>query len=906
MKTFLVSAIAAPLMTAAAAMGAPSGKITLQAEEARLDTDRVEVVEQTSFRSGKGAALKETAEAAVEAAEAAPDLVFTVRAPETGRYVFRTHAAVDAFGRELMSRARTKYESLFLKIAVGDARPVRRVVFVPWSGPDSYTETLGKFDLNGQDQEIRVWLPKGVRLDRLEISPYVPPKVPKKAKDYRPAIVPPPSRPRLWVNQETLPRVRANLTRGENARLWRQVRREASRPYAFEPRPGAAVEHDVNLENAAVNKAFVYLMTGEEESGREAVALIRDYLAAVEFDNLLDITREIGRAIYAGARVYDWCYDLLSDEDRDSIRTNLMRLADDMEIGWPPFKQGVVNGHGSEAQLHCHLLSMAIALYDEDPVPYRYCAYRVLEELVPMRDFEYQSPRHNQGIGYGIYRFTWDMHAALLFSRMSGRKIFAPSIENVTRYWLYMRLPNGHSFPDGDGNVDGRPVHLGALALLTSAYANDPLMKREFVRQGGLRHDPVLVLLLNDPDLEPAEDLTSLPLTLDFGPVLGGMVARTGWNFGKGSSDVVVAMTGGGYHFANHQHCDAGSFQIYYRGMQVADLGQYMFYGTPYDTNFNKRSIAHSMMLAVDPGEKFGGRNSLNDGGTRYGFPSPASPDVVKSDPVYANGTVLSADFGPDSLKPDYSYFSVDLASAYSDKIRGYVRSFCFLNLENEHTPAALIILDNMETSGPEVRKYWQVNTLHPPKPAAGDDGDALVLSSGDSVSTGHVILRMLHPPAGERRMEILGGADANSVFGHRLTPPRPEAPQAHGHRVMFTPKESRSTDRFLTVLTMSDSERTTLSAEVTETPETYVLSLADRVVVLSKGGALLGEPFTLNTGGAGTEGECRLVLTGLQPGTWTVRGRNGGVTHEARVQEKKNTAFFRLPRGEYTVEPKR
>jgi len=45
---------------------------------------------------------------------------------------------------------------------------------------------------------------------------------------------------------------------------------------------------------------------------------------------------------------------------------------------------------------------MSIAVYDEDPVPYRYTSYLVLEQLVPMRKFEYQSPRHNQGVDYGL------------------------------------------------------------------------------------------------------------------------------------------------------------------------------------------------------------------------------------------------------------------------------------------------------------------------------------------------------------------------------------------------------------------------------------------------------------------------------------------------------------------------
>ena len=692
-----------------------TGSVFMQAEAAGIDTRRAEVVAQSGFSGEKGVSLKAGVAANVESSGVGPDLVFRVRASRAGRYVIRTHAATDARGSETMRKARSKFDSMYLKIAVGDARPTKRVVFVPWSRPESCTQTAGKFNLDERDQEIRVWLPEGVRLDYLEVSPYTPPDVPEAATEYRPEVVPPASRPRVWVNEQSLPAVRANLTKGENAPLWDQVREQAAEPFAFEAEPGTEVPYNAELEKAAVARAFVYLMNGEETPGREAVALVRDYLAAVEFGNLLDITREIGRAIYSAALVYDWCYDLMTPDDRESIRGNLMRLADDMEIGWPPFKQIIVNGHGNEAQVNRDLLCMAIAIYDEDPVPYRYCAYRILEELVPMRRFEYQSPRHNQGVSYGPYRFGWDMHAAWLFYRMTGQRVFDDNIADVWKFWLYMRMPNEETLRDGDGFSDGRPASLGATALLSSAYSSDPVIKRDFERQGGLPADPIMVLLLNDPDLKAAENFDSLPRTIDFGPVLGSMVARTGWNMGPGVSDVVVEMKGGGYHFGNHQHADAGSFQIYYRGLQAADLGQYHFYGTPYDFNFCKRSVSHSMMLAVDPDEQYI-RNTVNDGGARFIQSCPTTPEQALSDPTFANGEVVSAGFGPSPQRPFYSTFSVNLTSAYSEKIEDYVRSFCFLNLDNEQTPAVLIVLDNMTTARPEFRKYWQVNTLNPPE----------------------------------------------------------------------------------------------------------------------------------------------------------------------------------------------
>ncbi|OGV78652.1 MAG: hypothetical protein A3K19_31635 [Lentisphaerae bacterium RIFOXYB12_FULL_65_16] len=884
------------LAVAAAAAPAPAGPITLEAEAAQLNPERAEVVEQSSFPSKQGVSLKTDVTTNVGSPETQPDLVFKAKPPQAGRYWVRTHAATDAKGTEAMRLAAGKTASLRLMISVGGSRPTKRVVFVPWSRPESCIQATGKFEFNGEEQEIRVWLPEGMRLDYLQISPYSPPKVPAAAAAYQPTIVPPASRPRIWVSEQSLPQVRANLDKGENAPLWARVKEQAAKPFEFKTAPNTEVPYNAALEQAVVSKAFVHLMTGDKARGLEAVTLIRDYLAAVQFDNLLDITREIGRAIYSGALTYDWCYDVMTPEDRDSIRKDLMRLADDMEIGWPPFLQIVVNGHGGEGQVNRDLLCMGIAIYDEDPVPYRYCAYRILEELVPMRKFEYQSPRHNQGVSYGPGRFGWELHAAWLFRRMTGVPVFDPNIGDVYKFWLYMRSANGQMLRDGDGFSDGRQVNLGVTPLLAYAYINDPMIKADFQRQNGMAGEPIPILLLNDPNLAAEKSLAALPLTLDFGPILGSMIARTGWNVGRNLADVVVEMKGGGYHFGNHQHSDAGSFQIYYRGLQAVDLGQYHFYGTPYDNNFCKRSVSHSMMFAVDPDEKFAGTTS-NDGGTRYVRACPASPEKAMTDPMFANGQKVSSSFGPVPQRPFFSYFAVDLKSAYSSKIQEFVRTFCFLNLNNEQTPAVLIVLDNMTTAKPEFKKYWQVNALNLPEKTT----DGVILRNSALGLSGHVSVRMLRPKPDEREVEILSGADAYSVFGQPFTPPAPAKPEGHGHRVMFSPKTAQASDVFLTVMPMADDKAPELPVALAETATTFALTLADRVVVLSKTGELLEQPFQVDVP---ADRNYQLLLAGLAPGAWSVRSADGKVQFNARVEVGKNTAFFVVPGGSFAVQP--
>lgn len=884
--------VAAPKIKKTPASGS---SITLEAEASQLNPDRVETVEQDTFPSKRGVALKNNLTTNVGSPASKPDLVLKAKTPQAGRYWIRTHAAVDAQGTEKMQKAASKKASLRLMVSVDGSRPTQRVVFVPWSSPGSCAQALGKFDFNGQEQDVRIWLPEGVRLDYVQITPYSPPKVPAAVADYRPSVVPPKSRPRIWVNEESLPKVRANLDKGENAPLWARVRKHASKPFPFTVKPDTEIGYNSALEQAAVAKAFVHLMNGDKTRGSEAVGLVRKYLSAVTFDNLLDITREIGRAIYTGALVYDWCYDIMTPEDRDDIRKNLMRLADDMETGWPPFRQTIVNGHGNEAQINRDLFCMAIALYDEDPVPYRYCSYRILEELVPMRKFEYQSPRHNQGISYGPHRFSWDLHAAWLFRRMTGKPVFDDNIAGVYKFWLYMRLPNGQMLRDGDGFSDGRYANLGLTPLFIYAHNNDPMIKGDFERQGGLSGDSIPLLLLNDPDLKAEKSLASLPLTIDFGPILGSMIARTGWNLGTNIADVVVEMKGGGYHFGNHQHSDAGSFQIYYRGLQAGDLGQYHFYGTPYDANFNKRSISHSMMLAVDPDEKF--NIPSNDGGTRNVRSCPTTPEQTVKDPMFANGKVVSASFGPVKQRPFFSYFSVDLKPAYSGKIQDYVRTFCFLNLNNERTPAALIVLDNMTTAKPEFKKYWQVNTLNPPEKTA----DGVILRNHDLGLNGKVNVRMLRPKPDKRQMEILSGKDAHSVFGQAFTPPDAARPESNGHRVMFSPSKGQANDVFLTVMQMADDSVPELPVKLAETPALFTLTLADRVVVLSRTGKPLEQSFQVNV----SSGRDRqLLLAGLAAGNWSIRSQDGKVRFNATVEAGKNTSFFVVPGGKYTVQP--
>src|SRR5690606_36713613 len=119
----------------------------------------------------------------------------------------------------------------------------------------------------------------------------------------------------------------------------------------------------------------------------------------------------------------------------------------------------------------------------------------------------------------------------------------------------------------------------------------------------------------------------------------------------------------------------------------------------PYDLNFNKRSVAHSMMLVREPNEPLWFRTKTNDGGTRFSQQFPRTVDEVLNDSWYHTGEIRASAFGPDPIRPSYSFFNVDLTAVYSAKVRAYSKSFLCLNLNRKDVPAAILLLVELETN---------------------------------------------------------------------------------------------------------------------------------------------------------------------------------------------------------------
>jgi len=522
--------------------------------------------------------------------------------------------------------------------------------------------------------------------------------------------------------------------------------------------------------------ALQYLVTHDERLGRATIEAALPLLQKCELAQRQDACRETGRMMVTGAIVYDWCYRLLTADEKQAFIKELVRLAKTQECGYPPTSQGSVTGHSSEAMIMRDMLSAGIAIYDEFPEMYRLAAGRFFREHLPARNWFYPGHAYHQGDSYGPHRYSWDTYPLWIFDRLGAGNVYSAEQQFVPYLWIYTTRPDGQRLRAGDtfacSAPRGRPWGQYIGTVLTASYYGDGVLLDQYERQGGSGgNETIFEVLWRDTTLT-STPISTLPLSRYCGSPFGWMIARTGWD----ENAVIAEMKINEYNFANHQHLDAGAFQIYYKGALAIDSGLYQggssgAYGSPHCLNYYWRTIAHNSLLVYDPNEDFGRRGYGNDGGQRLpnGRSEPRNLDMLLAPKNgYRTGQVLAHGVGPDPHTPDYTLLQGDITEAYSKKVRHVTRSFVFLNLRDEQVPAALIVFDRVVSADPAFRKYWLLHTLEEPR----IDSTSAVVDCTEHGGSGRLTLDVLLPA---------GSTPAPGGGSSRVEPDAPR-PSDRGH----------------------------------------------------------------------------------------------------------------------------
>lgn len=726
-----------------------------------------------------------------------------------------------------------------------------------------------------------------------------------------PTVTPPTGHPKLFFTAKDVPNIKANMDAPQNlaAKAAWQANMAYNSDGTFQDLSGKS-NYDYKVFSKIEALALDYAINKNTESGKQAVSMMLNALESADFNAHQFKVRVLGRMVMTAAKVYDWCYDIISVEDRKTIAASASSHATGLSIQYPPGGMGSIVGHGAEGQLLYHLMSFAIATYDEYPDIYNYVAGRFFAEYVEPRDFYYKSGAYHQGSSY--VRYTADILAAWMFKRMSGVDVISDDFHKVFYELLYRRRPDGQNIRTGDdfneyGNSPATYWSVYGPTLFYGAnYYNDPYLKREYQKiapnmdkffeddEGSF--SATMHLIMNDPTLE-GKSVDALPQTSYMGSPNGSMIARTGWDDGFKSPTVLAYMKIGELWSSNHEHLDSGDFQIYYKGALATDSGYYgAGYGVPHDYNYHKRTISTNGLRIIDPNEKMNYYGEVaNDGGQK----TPANGGEPKDMKTWMNGEyeraqVIGHEFGPDPVKPEYSYLAGDLTKAYSEKVSDVVRNMVFLPLEDTDHPATFVVMDKITSTDASFKKIFTIHTQEEPLVY----GNKSVVERTTGGYGGRMVNETLLPAQVD--INTIGGPGKQWMIGERnfdYTAIATPASETGWGRIEISPKAANETDYFLNVMTVSDAGTTAADIKSTliEGDKYAGAVVADRVAVFAKDKSKINDSLSFTIPAADKD-SYKVFVAGLAAGKWSVGNQ------DVLVSEEGGVAYFTANAGNVTL----
>ena len=716
--------------------------------------------------------------------------------------------------------------------------------------------------------------------------------------------------PRLLINTTTLNELKAAILKPEYAEFFNEVIRVANGydsgllgevttvTSASSKGPAGVHNLDEELYDCLMAKAFLYLVTGVETYAIDAIRMTKEFMATIVIKSTaFDPERNWGYAMYAAAIVYDWCYDAMSDQDKiDLVRGIEWRLCktitsgnafqQNMEMGFPPSKQGAVCGHGSERQLLRDYLSVALAIYDEHPSWYEYIGGRFYQEFVPVRNEFYKAQMYPQGLSvYVNIRYTSDVWSALLMKSAVGSIPYNGSMAAVM-HSVYSRVVDGKIDFFDSGDDDGRTTTIKSMTFTSMALAylyNDStcMAWADYTDYSGTSW--LYQLIFRSTDVTPITDrFEELDLICYNGGYLGEMVAHSDWS----TSAASVLMKIGGRITANHDHGDVGSFQIYYKGMLAGDTGVYDSYGAEHFKKYHQATIAHNSIVIYRNGLTVGQRN-----GSSY-----SEPDTLDEwmDDMYITADVTGVSYGyMDEAKtaPKYAYAASDISPAYEGVLtKGDRRMLAVFDTNNPNVPMYFFVYDNFTTANSTDAMTFLLHTKSQPTIS----GKTVSAFSG----TGKIVLQNIK---GGDKIEAIGGTGKNYMVNGTQVEPTNGKSDGYWGRVEISTQNSSKNDVQLNVMYVTDTANKTAytATEITGNVVAGAI-IGNTVAAFVEETTDYDGTITLTTTGAGDS--LNYYVSGVAAGTWMVTV--GGTTLTMTVAEGEGILHFTAPSGLVSIVP--
>ena len=726
--------------------------------------------------------------------------------------------------------------------------------------------------------------------------------------------------PRLLFTKDTIPNIKRALEDPRFADAKKALYERAATEFdgilgiPYYHQTGRKGLHNFNAGGLDIitAKAFLYAIEGDKELAYQAVDAMQNFLLTMNIRFIYcDQCREFGRVILTAAKVYDWCYDALTDDERYRLVAGTINYAaagdcgllqsDDptfrnyggtkkMEMGYPPRGQGCFSGHGSEGQLMVEYMSGAIAFFDEYPDWWEFCAARYFNFFVPARNCYYQSGSCHQGLSYGPYRQHADLVSAFMHKVLSGKNPLPDITPDTVRSYWHHELPNESFFNDGDNwEKDMTSVSketLSYISLISAALYKDPnLLAQRVFRYPNLvsATSPEFFIFVSEIlDLVPDSDRhAGYSPVLHNTPYTGKMIARRAWD---DPTTPVVYMKSGHRSAANHEHKDAGTFQIFYKDLLARDSGVYDSYGSPYSTG----TIGHNGVTVFNPAkaDTLGGWYS---GGQRGISEALHIEDWLTSD-RFRVAEPEGASYSVKDGKTEYAYIASNIAPAYDEDVEYLSRRMLSIFTESAEFPLIFACYDRI-TANPEFKKTVLLHAEEEPR--IDDNAVTLTHGGGKLVATYLSDSKIsIEPLGGDNRNRMINGKQCGvSSF-------RGDGWRALWGRVEIVPEIGRRTDDVLSIMYVTDEENaSSLKVEKLGSYGILGATVMNNALIFIKNIVYPDSCYELEVAG---EGDMTYYVSGLSEGKWRIKV--GGKSLTVKVSADEKFARFVAPAGKLVM----
>jgi len=632
-------------------------------------------------------------------------------------------------------------------------------------------------------------------------------------------------------------------------------------------------------------QALDFVLLNDTINGKKAVSTC---LTSLKNAIDIDVGRRENSVFHYGACIYDWCYPLLTLEQKQSYITEFKRISNISTPYYPPKSNfNKVVGHVLEGWILTGQVPAGIAIYDEDPEMFNKIYPLVKDSILPVMDFYYNSKMHHQGDSY-LGRFVHDLMTAIIFDKLGLSLNIADKQKKIAQQLLYNCRPDLLQMRDGDcfdyTGINGYKK----LILMISGYYyknSDYLYLWNKMIEVDTTQDAFnnvfYVILKNTTPINNTITLTS---STYFPSPIGEIVFRDNWNIKPDYKSVIIKMRIGEYFFSNHQTKSAGTFQIYYNGILATTSGFYGLTNTDHYKSYAHQTIAHNGLLVYDPSEimNYYGVVTSNDGGQKY-IKNGITPYDLKD--LQTNYKISSV--GSREIKSDiFSYISGNITNAYTSKVSLANRSMVAFNLKNTTYPSLFVVFDRLNSSNASFKKTWLLHSIKEPvinKTRIIITNDLLHTNKNGQFdsklgyNSGKLITDCVLPK--NASIQKVGGAGQEYLVQQTNYSPSIESIRSYGidtmlaslepssWRVEVSPIDTNISDLFLhTMVVMDKSSELAEMPKSIETANMVGVIMLNKTVLFSKLNTLLTS-INVSLNDATTD----LLICDLSPGNWSV-----------------------------------